>query len=338
MVSPPSFLSHQSRHAPQRTFRSGQAVMATVIRVSGRQHALVRIGNSVVRAHTKLHLTPGQQLRVRVFIRGSVVVLRRAGRAAAPSPAEAPAPRLPANATLSNVIGILARAGLPASEGSAEALLARARRLGHRSIQSMRFLAILQEKGVEAPDALLEELLTLADTGDNDEGERPRDRGSPNDNRDEHTRSQDESSGPDAQESSDDALEALTIANHMKGRRDHWVVVPFSTESRGVEVNGVMRVLLDSDSGAARRMVLSVRAPSRLWHVAVESGTHGVSRVVLLCDPQSLTRRLRREVTAFRTALADNGIRLDVSPPPAGFDGFSVDPAEYRQDGIDRLL
>lgn len=338
MVPLPSILSHQPRNASQGSLRSGQVVTARVISVSGRRHALVRIGDSVLRARTDLHLVPGRRLRVRVFFRGGTLVLRRADPTVSGS-VGSPTQRLSPDAADSVLLGILARSGLPAGQAGAEALAARARRLGRRSVQSLRFLAILQEKGVQAPDALLDELLTLADTDDETQGDRPGQRHGGSHKPDDHADRQDESSeGESTPRASAQALGALRVANHVRGQRDHWVVLPFSAESRGVEVNGAMRVLLDSASGAARRMVLSVQAPSQRWNVAVESGMRGVTRVVLLCEPESLSRRLRRDVAAFRTALAGRGIRLDLAAPPVGFDGFSVEAAEYTRAGIDRLV
>jgi hypothetical protein len=314
-------------------------VTATVIKVSGsgHRHALVRIGDGVFRARTNMSLLPGQRLQVRVFVRGGTLVLRKAASAASTASALGPHRSQLPTSLYPTVSGILARSGLPANERGVEALLARARRIGRRGLQALRFLAILQEKGMEAPDSLVEQLVSLAGTDgeEGDEGDRSQD------HRDQSHRErngpQDQPSEADSRQKSKDTREALVVANHLKGRRDQWVIVPFSAASKGVEVNGAMRVLLDSASGAARRMILAARAPTKRWNVAVESASNRVSRVSILCDPTSLSSRLRRETAGLRRALATRGIRLDITAPPAGFDGFSPGPGDYEHAGVDRM-
>ncbi len=138
---------------------------------------------------------------------------------------------------------------------------------------------------------------------------------------------------------SEENVEWPALFNHLPGRHESWVIVPFSVGGESVAVDGSVRLLLDSTylNAHARRL-----PPARVAKAAV--AVAGVGTFEILGNPpnrirfhaESIPKKL--EIAEFLPELGEKlrnlGVEIDdTNNGGAVYDGFSAETPEIR--GVD---
>jgi hypothetical protein len=148
-------------------------------------------------------------------------------------------------------------------------------------------------------------------------------------NRERRQNAEDTPPGPGELQKAAEEAEALSpllrITNRLPGKnREHWVTLPFTFSSRGLEFRVSLRILLKNRGPGgyeAERVALDIGLDSRRWLFVLDSPRQKapslevyVSPLPAGTSPAALERELQEALGAIR-----GGLRIKVSEKPAFF-------------------
>jgi hypothetical protein len=120
-------------------------------------------------------------------------------------------------------------------------------------------------------------------------------------------------------EENEGGFHPLQVINHLKSRRDSWLVVPFSFFD---EYHGIVKVLLEDDHRRVKRIVLDVPLGGEILSFIL-TPHEGKIRLSLCCEEPDTVETLRKKIRAITPKLQNHGVEYDDSIYDGrDFDGF----------------
>jgi hypothetical protein len=298
--------------------RSGDLVSINVIKhLEGNKWA-VGIQGRVFPAFSKLELQPGAILRARVTAGGSRLILAIENEHGDPSLAALARQGLSGGKADALMAAALLRSGLSVAAELVEKMRAVITRSGLQKERAARGLAVLAEKGIDisshASDKLLE-VFSFGERGGEDhrkykKRELPKDKGAAKAIRSILA----EPAGK---------ADSLAVFNHLKGKNQSWIVVPFLYGEGADEYPGTIKLLYDPYMHRPSSMSVSVApngGPSMDFYLTLE----GKKKLSVFCGDPDLRASMKGLYAEFAAEFHNIGFEVDDTIYGSeSFDGFS---------------
>jgi hypothetical protein len=292
----------------------------------------VAIGGRVYPARSGLALEPGAVLRARVGASGRHLVLSLDPGL---RPAEAALHRLglPAGPLQEVIAAALLSSGQPVTARVLEKMRLIVSRSALRKDRAAKAFATLLDKGIDITSPGAERLVGEISFGQQGGGERRGYRGRDLPRSAEEARRAFQS----ASAAGPHGAGAIAAYNHLRGRSESWVVIPFLFTDGPDEYPGTLKVLFDPFAGKPLAFALSV-SPNGGAEVSFHGSLQGGRRVRLFCSERSIRRRARRSIGPLAAKLRNLGFELDdIIQGGEDFDGFSPAGEAGLLRGVDAV-
>jgi hypothetical protein len=304
----------------QLRLQAGGVVNLNVLkRLDGNKWA-VAIQGRVFPAHSDLELIPGSIIRARVESLGKTIVLNLNKAAVEPAQAALLRQGLQGGALEALAAAALVRAGQSVNAESVEKMKGFLSRTKLPKEKAARSLAAMMDKDIDitGPGA---ERLVAAINFPSDGGGRRRGGGGKRDlPRDPAAVKKELDYLP---VSSPKEAGGIAVFNHIRGRSQSWVVLPFLYREGEYEYPGTMKILFDPFLRRARAFVLSI-APAGGVELAFHLRLDGNKRMTVFCGDRRIRSALSRGMGGFTSKFHNMGIEVDDTiHGEDSFDGFS---------------
>ncbi len=302
----------QQTSVPQ--LKPGSTVTFTVKSQNSDGSWTLMLGGKELSVRSETALVPGERMRASVSLQGGRIYLRlleteKLARHALSNLS------LPLTEEHKNVVAAMIKTGLPLKEELIARLVQQYRSLSGQDTFSARVLALLSDKellfSLEDVERLIRSL-TGAMEREGREGRRDsrrqHGRGESGDRREDEKRRKRPTSSDmrAAVERSGGEEDVLALFNHMRGRHDNWIVVPFVPEASGD--TAVLRFRIDG-SDTISRFTFSLYG-SESWHF--EGKLSGKTpRLVIYCSDRRVRAESARVVDSLRKKLHNLAYEID---------------------------
>ncbi len=303
----------------QLRLQAGSMVTLNVLkRLEGNKWA-VGIQGRVFPAHSDLELIPGQILRARVESLGDKLILSLKKTTEESAQAALLRHGLAGGSLGALAAAALVRGGQPVNAELVERMKGFLSRTRMPKEKAARGLAALIDKGIDitCPGAefLVEALSFSGEGGGRREGggkrELPQDPAAVRRVLDSLPVSSAEKAG------------AIAVFNHVKGKSQSWIVLPFVFNDGGDEYPGTMKILFDPFLRRARAFVLSVASADGA-DLAFHLRLDGAKRMVVFCGDRRIRAAVRRGMGSLASKFHNMGFEVDDTiHGEENFDGFS---------------
>ncbi|HVP18787.1 MAG TPA: hypothetical protein VMU36_07305 [Spirochaetia bacterium] len=300
---------------PGLRLRPGEVVVLTVIKRLDAGKWAVGIGGRVYPAFSQLALDPGAILKARVSTSAGRLLLSLTHQPLDVIRAALVREGVPGGAESLTIARALVLAGLPIRAETIEKVRARLSGLRLAPHRGARLIATLIDKGIDPASRGVEALLGLLTFGERSGADPRRFRGKPLPTSAHAMKEIVSGLAASAPESAD----AIQAFNHMRGRSQTWVVVPFAFDDGPQRLCGTIRILFDPFLSRPLRMALSVGEIS--FFLPLEGKKRKLS--VFVDDP-ALEGAARRGLDRLRSKFHNMGMEVDDTVLGGdAFDGFS---------------
>lgn len=309
---------------PGLALKTGEVLNVQVLnRLEGGRWAVGILGR-VVPATSEVPLTSGSRLLARVVQTGGRVSLRVLDRAPA-SPLSELAVRtgLDTDPATARLLAAFLASGLKARPEAVEQARRLLERLRLPPERFARLAALALDKGIDLGSPGIEELLPLLGYGEGGGRRQGRRRSPPFRQGPEEV---EEAIRRQSTEGEEPEATPLPLFNHLKGSREHWVVVPF----RYAELSGTIRLRLPAEGKRADRLVLRVQdAEGECWSFVLDQGAPTrPSELQAFATAGAAGRRAQGKWRELAQKLQNLGVNSDdIIRVDDEFDGFT----EYRE-------
>jgi hypothetical protein len=316
------------------SLQPGEVVSIHVLKRLDVNKWAVAILGRVYPARSSLALEAGAHLQARVSASARHLVLsleaQSPGQAAALLRQGLPAGPLPELAAAS-----LLSTGRPVSPEALEKMRLALSRTPLRKDRAAKAFATLLDKGIDILSPGAERLVREISFGQGQEGDGRRRRGR------DLPRSAEEVRRAFLSMAAADPRGAGVIAayNHLRGRGQNWVVLPFLFTDGDDEYPGTMKILFDPFARRPLAFALSVSPKGGAdisFHAALQG--EGGRRMRLFCSEPGLRRRAARSLGVFAAKLGNLGFEVDDTIHGGEeFDGFSPAGEGASLRGVDAV-
>ncbi|MBN2049325.1 MAG: hypothetical protein JW760_02675 [Spirochaetales bacterium] len=273
-------------------------------------------------------LVPGERINARVFFQGNRILFQT-GSPEIRSDHFFMDAGIPKDSLSKGIIQAFQQSGLPLKPE----LIITARRLLEKADRkepfSIRLLSLLLDKKIQvSPDAL-----NILCSLDDDRGSRKRRQG--------QSQKKKEEENPETTDQITDLFQQdnrehpLHLFNHLKGSRDHWVLIPFNSRRQGNEVNGSLRLRLDKVTGIPLEMYMHCGTVDRDWWFSLPTPEGKKKILDIRTDRMPESGPKQEEIIKLRQKLHNLGVKVDdIKKVDHGYDGMSTG-MKQAFDGID---
>jgi hypothetical protein len=302
----------------QLGLRSGDLVSINVIKNLDGGKWAVGIQGRVFPAFSKLDLQPGSTLRARVTLVGSKFLFTIENDPKDPALAALVRQGLAGGEDDSLAASSLLRTGLSVTAEIVEKMKAVIARSALQKARTARSLAVLADKGIEISSQASERLLGIFGFGEKG-GEDHR-----------KYRKRELPKGEEASDAVKSVLEqtegkpdVLAVFNHLKGRNQSWIVVPFLFGEGPDELPGTIKILYDPFMRRPRSMVVTV-APKGGFPIDFHIVLEGKKKLTVFCGDPEVRAAISGLYGGFASKINNLGFQVDDTIYGSeSFDGFS---------------
>jgi hypothetical protein len=312
--------------------RPGETVSLHVLKRLDANKWAVAIHGRVYPARSTLALEPGAVLRAHVTSSGRHLVLSLDPGL---RPAEAALQRqgLPAGPLQQVVAASLLSSGQPVSAELLEKVRLAVSRSALRKDRAAKAFATLLDKGIDITSPGAEKLVGEISFGQEGGGGRRGYRGRDLPRSAEQARRAFQSMAGTGSRGAG----AIAAYNHLRGRSESWVVLPFLFTDGPDEYPGTLKILFDPFARKPLAFSLSVSAGGGA-DVGFHGSLQGDRRVRLFCSEPSIRRRAGRSLGELAAKLHNLGFELDdIIRGGEEFDGFSPAGEGVLLRGVDAV-
>lgn len=295
--------------------QSGQTVSLTVIKQLAPGKWAVAIGGRVYPAFSRLALEPGAVLSARVSSTAGRFVLTLTAERADPLAATLHGQGLPTDETTVAIVRALAASGLPIRAETIDRMRTALSRLKMPDRRAARLAAALIGKGIDPSGPAADALLALLGLGDKGGGDARRYRRRPLPENGPAVRAAVEKAAVEGA----DRPSALQLFNHVKGKGQTWVVIPFVFDGAKDPIAGTIKIQYDPFFSKPLR--LAVTANGMSFFLPLEGPSR---RLSIFCDEPRMMRAAERGLDSLRAKFHNMGMEVDDTILGGEvFDGFS---------------
>jgi hypothetical protein len=313
----------QLAFGPEMGLKQGQSVTVNVIKhLEGAKWA-VAIRGSVYPAFSDLPLQPGAVLRARVGTAEGKLLLTVSE--VMPDAVRAALLRqgLPAGGDVELIARVLARSGMPIIAETIQKIRALLTRSGMELHKGARIAATIIDRGIDPGSEGARALLPVLGFGTKggEDHRRYRGRQLPDTPR---AVKEFVAALPADASARPSALQAF---NHIRGKAQTWVVIPFIFTSGDQRIAGTMKILFDPFHSRPLAFALATEGisfflPLRTEQAHSRGGKRG--RLSIYCDDERLRRAGMRGLDSLRSKFHNMGLEVDdIITEGDRFDGFS---------------
>ena len=314
---------------PDQGLRHGETVTLRVIKLLSESKWAVAIRGKVYPASSELALQPGSVLKARVSIAGGKLLLAVIGEAPDAVRAALGAQGLPAEAGVELIARALARSGLPILADTIQKVKALLTRTGLGAQKGARAAATLVDKGIDLSSPGAKVLLPVLAFGQKG-GEDPRRyRGK---KLPETSAAVKDLAGSLAAAPAD-RPSVLQAYNHIRGKAQTWVVVPFTFGEGEQRVEGTFKILFDPY--LARAIAFTLALDDIAFHLPLQGKGKSLS---VFCSDERTCRAAARGLDSLRAKFHNMGLEVDdIVNDGNAFDGFSPVEEGVTLPGVDMV-
>ena len=300
---------------PGLRLHPGEIVLLSVIKQLGPGKWAVGIGGRVYPAFSQLVLQPGSVLRARVGSAAGRLILTLSDQRMDPVRMALQREGLPASATTETIARALAMSGLPIHAETVERVrvILEKSRLPLR--RGARLVATLIDKGIDPSSRGAEALMAVLAFGERGGGDPRRYRGRPfPDTAGAVKKLAAEMAVPESAKPA-----SLQAFNHIRGRAQTWVVIPFLFDEGEERMAGTIRLLYDPFLKRPLKLAMVVGGIS--FFLPLEGKSR---RLSIFCDDPRLRGAAARGLDSLRAKFHNKGMEVDDTILEGeAFDGFS---------------
>jgi hypothetical protein len=299
--------------------QAGELVSLSVLKQLAEHRWAVGIQGRVFPAFSKLDLVVGTAVRARVSLAGGKLIFTIERPEANPTAAVLARQGLPGGRLSELIASALLRAGQPVSPELVEKIKSLLERTPLRKERAARNLAALLDKGIDLTSPAAQsimEWISFGEKGSRDH-RRHRERGMP------------KCASAVRQElkslAARPAGEAggLAVFNHLKGKNQSWIVIPFLFSDEGNEYPGTMKLLFDPFQARPLAFTLTV-APNGGAEIAFHLRLTGKKSLSVFAGDRRMRSTAGRSLGRLASNLHNLGIEVDDTiHGEESFDGFS---------------
>ncbi len=293
----------------------GETVTLTVIKRLAADKWAVGIGGRVYPAISDLALAPGAVLRARVGQSAGKLLLSVSESVPDAVSVALAKEGLPAGGPAEMMARALARAGVPLSAQIIEKALDLLRRAHVEPKAGSRAAAAMADKGIDLSSSGARALLPILGFGERGGSDPRRYRGRPLPQNRQQVAEQVAAIAAEPAR----AASPLVAFNHLKGKSQSWVVIPFLFTAASDRFAGAIKILYDPTE--ARPLAMTITTEGIAFHLALGSSQR---RLSVFCREPGLQRAAQSRLGPFRAIFRKLSVEVDdiVSDGDA-FDGFS---------------
>lgn len=300
---------------PGLRLRPGETVILTVIKRLDAEKWAVGIQGRVYPAFSRLALQPGSVLRARVGSSAGRLLLSLSDQPQDLLRSVLQRAGIPAGAESQLIARALVLSGLPIRAETIEKIRAYLSRLKLEPHKAARLIATLIDKGIDPSSRGVQALLGLLSFGERGGADPRRYRG----RRLPTTPQEVKEFVGGLAASAPDAGDAIQAFNHIRGRAQTWIVVPFVFDADKDRLAGTIKILFDPFLSRPLRLALTAGDVS--FHLPLEGKKKKLS---VFCDDPAMQRAARRGLDTLRAKFHNKGIEVDdIILGGDAFDGFS---------------
>jgi hypothetical protein len=308
-------------HVAARTqlgLHGGELVSINVIkRLEGNKWA-VGINGRVYPAFSRLELQPGSVLRARAAASGAGMVFRIENNPKDAAPMTLVRQGLSGGAVDTLLAASLLRSGLSVTADTVEKMRTVMARSRQNRQRAARGLAVLMDKGFDIAGRASQKLLEVFGFGESggEDHRKYKKRGLPR-GKDAGAKVRSLIARPEGEAG------VLSVFNHLKGKNQSWIVVPFLYEEAADEYPGTVKLLYDPYARRPLRMTVSVSpngGPTVDFHLTLE----GKKKLAVFCDDAALRAAIPDFYGDFKANFNNLGFEVDDTIYGSeSFDGFT---------------
>jgi hypothetical protein len=315
---------------PEQELRHGEVVTLRVIKLLSDSKWAVAVRGKVYPAFSELALQPGSTLRARVALAGGKLLLAVTEEVPDAVRAALGAQGLPTDGEAEVVARALARSGLPILADTIQKVKALLSRSGLGAEKGARAAATLVDKGIDPASPGARTLLPVLAFGEKG-GEDPRRyRGK---------------KLPDTPGALPELLGTLVAApadrpsvlqayNHIRGKAQAWVVIPFVFGEGEQRVAGTFKVLFDPF--LSRAVAFTLAMEDIAFHLPLQGKGKALA---VFCHDERTRRAAARGLDSLRAKFHNMGLEVDdIVNDGNAFDGFSPAEEGVSLPGVDTVV
>jgi len=299
---------------PAHELRLGEVVVLHVIKRLDAGKWAVGIAGRVYPAASDLPLEPGSTLRARVGAAGGRLVLTIVENVPDAVSAALQRAGLPTEGDTAIIARAFARSGLPILGEMIQKVKTLLSRSDMEPRRWARAAATLVDRGIDPASPGGRALLPVLGFGEKGGADPRRYRGRP--------LPQDAAAAREfvgsLAEDPGDHPSALQAYNHLRGRSQSWVVIPFVFASGQRRIVGTIKILFDTYK--ARPLALTLSTETATFHLPL----HGRQRLSIYCETQEQRSAVANRLDSLRAKFHNMGLEVDDTVNDGdAFDGFS---------------
>jgi hypothetical protein len=299
----------------EQGLRHGEIITLRVVKHLAETKWAVAIRGKVYPATSELALQPGSALRARVALIGGKLLLTVTGEVPDAVRAALVAQGLPTGAETEVIARALARSGLPILADTIQKMKALLTRSGLGADKGARAAATIVDKGIDLMSPGAKALLPVLAFGEKGGGDPRRYR---------------EKRLPETAAALADHLGSLAAApgdrpsilqayNHIRGKSQTWVVIPFTFGEGAHRVAGTFKILFDPFLG--RALALTLALEDIAFHLPLQGKKRSLA---VFCHDERTGRAATRGLDSLRSKFHNMGLEVDdIVNDGDAFDGFS---------------
>jgi hypothetical protein len=301
--------------------RPGELVQLTVIKRLSDTKWAVGIRGRVYPATSDLTLAPGATLRARVGSAGGRVLLTVTAAVPDAVRAALQGQGVPPGGLAEAIARALVQSGLPVQAEIVERARLLLAKSGLDERRGARIAASMVDRGIDPGSAGARALLPILGFGERggEDPRRYRGRQLPD------TPSRVKEFAASLAVKPADSRAALQAYNHLRGRSETWVVIPFVFEAPERPIAGTLKILFDPSH--ARPLALTLSADGIDFHLPLapaRGARRSRPRLSLFCAEPRLKQAAARGMGALRAKFHNMGFEVDdIIGEGDAFDGFS---------------
>lgn len=324
-----SFSIIQARNDVGAAIKSGDTVVLKVIQSLAGGKWQVSQNGKLLAIRSTVDLVPGQWIRARAEVSGNSILLHLITMSET-QPREAPFVQAEGAAGKDAEFLLLAfkRAGLSVDSTFFFSAKKVFKQIGKQNRTTAAILAALAEKGILPDPGLVDYIGGILEWGSNRQREGHRKDQSDSENTSEHTVESIKEKLKSHVERSADEDGLLQLFNHVKGKGESWILIPYSMVENTRHVEGVIRLRIDR-YGEIKRLCMDATHDKASFSFSFDWPVSTSGIVKIGCsDPQTLRKffemrgELPEKLRNLRSINDDNNIEgegidlLNLEPVP----------------------
>jgi hypothetical protein len=303
------------------TLKSGDIVNVSIIKhLSGNKWA-VGIRGKVFPAYSEFELTPGKTIKAEVMSSGNKIVLKIKNDESNRIVELIKQQSLPDDVLSKVIIMSLLKSRLILNNDTIAKMRQFLQKKKESSGRLARILALLVDKEIDISASEIDALVDVMRYGE--QGERKQNR-----NRQRFNKNADDIKGEIEKQVKREEQEGnmLQLFNHLKGKNQNWIIIPYKVKEGDGELSGTIRVLYDPYGRCVKKCVCIVNEEDNTRWSFFITPENSKKRMIIYISNKNKLKRCEKKIEELRIKVHNMGVEIDdIIYNDKEFDGFTPD-------------